>query len=177
MPSIQELKAQETRIQEAIRTASARAETLRERIARTEKDLAALRAELANVLGGATTALVAPPPVAAPAKKKGKGGRPRKVALAAKPAAPAKPAAATKPAAPAKPVGRKGSGNTISQKALMHQILAASKDALSPDQIVAAMKAKGYKFATAKPKSTVSVVLYSDKKLFKTAKPGLFTVK
>ena len=66
--------------------------------------------------------------------------------------------------------GRRGPG----QKEIVLQVLREARKPLSMSGIVAAMNAKGYKWKSKRPERSLSVLLYTNKGLFKTVKPGHF---
>lgn len=134
---------------------------MREALVKEKATLEARLAEINEALG------VASESAAAPAEPAGRRGRP--------PAA-KKKAAARKKVAAKKKVGRKRGGrgkNKVGLKDTVIQVL--REKPMKRAEIVAAVKAAGYKFTTKNPLNSVSAMLYSDKKTFKN-NGGTFSV-
>jgi hypothetical protein len=72
---------------------------------------------------------------------------------------------------------RKRARNTITQKALVCQILREAGKPVHLDNIIATMKKKGYKFSARNPKQALGVTLYPDKQTFAVPKRGFFALK
>lgn len=69
-----------------------------------------------------------------------------------------------------------GAAPRVSQKQLVRDILGASSTPLSLDQIVSAVKAKGFKSKSKEPKRALSVLVSTDKAIARAGR-GLYTVK
>lgn len=65
-------------------------------------------------------------------------------------------------------------GKLPRQKDLIVQILAEGAKPMSLQEIVDAMQARGYKWLSKSPKDSVGVLMYTNGRTFKKAKPGYF---
>ena len=63
------------------------------------------------------------------------------------------------------------------QRDLVMEILKKAGKPMDLDQIIAAMRKRGYKFASKNPKRALSVTIYPDKATFKKVKPSVFTLR
>jgi chromosome segregation ATPase len=63
-----------------------------------------------------------------------------------------------------------------SQKDVVREVLLQAKKPLSIPEILAQLKTRGYRWQSKNPKAALSVMLYTNQKLFKRAKPGRFAV-
>lgn len=81
-------------------------------------------------------------------------------------------------AAKAQPGRRKGVRGGVTQKQAVVDILSRAERALTINEILAQLHARGVKIRSAAPQRVLRVMLYSDKgKLFARPRPGCFTLK
>lgn len=82
------------------------------------------------------------------------------------------------PAAKAKRGRRKGVRGGVTQKQAVVDILGSAGRALTINEILAQLRARGVKIRSAAPQRVLRVMLYSDQgKLFARPRPGCFTLK